>query len=133
MVSAPSLFTSLTLSHLLIKAMGQSTPHASIAITQEKEPELPEGTQLSIDVAIVLIDSGQVAEYGDISASYWNLYLDEANINDNNMTDSLIDDTDSMALVVSLGTPGIRTATSDHRLTEHYILLHHRIFYHRDV
>jgi hypothetical protein len=54
------------------------------------------------DEAITLIDCAQVAEYGDTSATYWNLYLSEAEINDQNFVDSLEGDAKSMALVVSL-------------------------------
>jgi hypothetical protein len=53
------------------------------------------------DATIALIDSRQVAEYGDTSATYWNLYLSEAEINDKNLVESLEGDTKSMELVVS--------------------------------
>ena len=58
------------------------------------------GTAVS-NVAIALINSCQVAEYGDTSATYWNLYLSEAEINDKNLVESLEGDTKSMELVVS--------------------------------
>ena len=55
---------------------------------------------ISLDVSISLIDSEQVDEYEDASAAYWDLYVSEAKINDENLVDGLGGDADSMTTVV---------------------------------
>ena len=66
------------------------------------EQEKREG-RAALDVTTTTgIDFDQAAEYGNTSATYWNLYLSEAEINDKNLVESLEGDTKSMELVVSL-------------------------------
>jgi hypothetical protein len=82
----------------------------------------------TFDMTIALIDSGQVEEYGDTSATYWNLYLSEAEINDKNLVESLEGDTKSMELVVSQSTSPLSHCNfllSPYRTLYSLLLSHH--------
>ena len=54
-----------------------------------------------------LVDSSQVEEYGDTSATYWDLYLSEAKTHDEDLVEDVEGDTRSMELVVSLNSSPI--------------------------
>ena len=87
------------------------SPSASLNFGNEAgyrgdEQKFREG-RAALDVTTAITDSGQAAEYGNTSATYWNLYLSEAETNDKNLVESLEADTKSTELVVSLSTPPI--------------------------
>jgi len=74
----------------------------------------------------------KVAKYGDTSATYWNLYVSEADINDKKFIDSLRSDTNSMILLVS--PRGISTSSQTLLSNpERSVLRHHRHIHHRDI
>jgi hypothetical protein len=63
--------------------------------------------RVALNVKTALTDSGQAAENGNSSDTYWNLYLAEAEISDKDFVESLEGDTKSMELVVRLSAPPI--------------------------
>lgn len=73
---------------------------------REDEEKKREG-RVALDVTTAIFDSNQAAEYDNATATCWDLYSSEANINDKDLVESLEGDTKSMELVVSLGAPPI--------------------------
>jgi hypothetical protein len=98
-----SLF-SLHRLHLTLLFADQSSVNEAGHISDEQKKR--EG-RIALDVTTTVIDSGQAAEYGNTSATYWNLYLSEAEINDQSLVDSVEADTRAMELVVSLSAPPV--------------------------
>jgi hypothetical protein len=98
-----SLF-SLHRPHLTLLIADQNSVNEAGHISDEQKKR--EG-RTALDVTTAVIDSVQAAEYGNTSATYWNLYLSEAEINDKNLVESVEADTRAMELVVSLSAPPI--------------------------
>ena len=101
--------------------------------SRDDEENKQEG-RLAFNAVNTFIDYGQGAEYGDTSATYWNLYLSEAEINDKNFVESLEGDTNSMVLVVSPS-----ALPTEFRFdfllsaSEHFILFYRRVIYYWDL
>jgi hypothetical protein len=75
-------------------------------------------------------------KYGDPSATYWKLYLSEAEINDKNLVESLMGNTSSMVILVRGDAhclSRVHVMVSYDHLTEQSVLFHRRGIYHRNI
>lgn len=76
------------------------------------------------------------SKYGDASASYWKLYGRGARVGDKNLVDGLMNNTNSMLILVRGEAHRcicVCIVVSYDSFKEQFVFYHRRIFYHRNI
>ena len=90
--------------HLILLVV-DPTPGSSRQYSEENDGKKPHESgerkgMISLDASVSLTESESGAEYEDSSAAYWELYVSEAMINDDNLMEALGGDAETMSIVV---------------------------------